>query len=318
MKIGDRKIKFAFRVLNRLFFLCLVFIAGIFWNEDLYPWLIFSILLFVAIIYAFLLPVVKSIVNKEIIAVNTRMKVVNIVIQTRTNQWEYIYEKLNDFSGSDKDNWELLKQENVLNTRFGISNVIKVLGKQFEEQIKNGMGNTKNVRLKVAYYQLSDENANIIRLRHPDNMYCTIIHDSKCDLIKRDREFSRGDGTTVGLSWYRNEPIFISDTDQELLRTDSDRRLKELANDECTKSIACIPIKTNNLFFGVLSFSCNRPNIIQDTQSFRDLFLKELFPIIGQLSLMEIIKRVHDIFWNRFEELAKNESNYFGGVKLNV
>ena len=313
MRIKNINISFWTTVFVRISTVSLIFTCFVLWSKDIASVLVMWVLICFIFLYTIILPLFRNLANREVVSLKGRMRAIEIALQTRVRQWSLIHDTLVEHKGFDPTLWEELRRKNVLNTRSAISVIIDILGKDFRDEVRRRSRFKQDVKVRVAYFQIQKGRQNSITIRHPENIFVSDV-DKNSEIEPTDWQqisFTENDGSTAGLAWHLREAIFVSDTLEELRKGENERRFMKIRKGFDQKSIACLPIGIDEKFFGVLSFNCNVPNIIQETNSFKASFLQDFSPIIKHLTLMEIIRSVYDIFWERLDELEEGMQENF-------
>jgi transcriptional regulator with GAF, ATPase, and Fis domain len=217
----------------------------------------------------------------------------------RINQWYEVLNSIRQISKSDETLKELDEfwKQPILRTRKAVPAIIEIIGIEFHKEALRYFPNLHDLEIRVSYLQRNElESNNYIEIRHPENVFSSKKEKFITSTHFQSTKFSKGDGTTAGTVWENNTGIFIPDIRTELKKPESHRKFKILRKDNDIKSIFCIPISYKELFFGAICISCNRPNIISDSNIYRNDFDFSFRPIINQLILAEIVKLVADIY----------------------
>ena len=276
------------------------FFIGILWERTITT---HSYLLILSLTLILLFAIMNSltyyyhgVLRKEFIFMEDRVNAIKKVSKIRLKNWKKIADIMEEQDIILEEKLALILEQGLLDARESIETVIKEVGEVFRREVVGGkIGIPPEMTLGIFYIQKKiDEDC--LAIKH-NGFYCNKLGDKiKQDCLTEKRNFYKNDNTTAGTVWELGEPIFIEDTKKELEKPEKERAFTNFYGTEDTKSICCLPVQQDNLFFGVLCIKSNMPHIIQTNYTFQTKLTNSFEPIINQLALVELVKHVKNSY----------------------
>jgi hypothetical protein len=272
------------------------FYLGVLWSKGyhLFDLILTCLLLLILIIANLFFLYISSLNRREVLLAKSQVDAIMATSRIRIKDWYKYYKMLQDIDSLDEQASERLEKEGGLSVKDSVYELLSAIQSDILKGIRSYTGNIRDLIISITYLQKDKDK---------DYLYSTVkkrigthkmLKGETAEMGKN--KFRKGDGSTAAAAWEGKSTEFVADVFDELRKSDIERKFRESSNNDgyTIRSICCVPVWHEDLFFGVLCVSANHKDVFKKHDPFIEHFLSSIRAITTQITLIELVQYVRD------------------------